>query len=102
MEQRLDLVKELNMEDGTISVRESVLSEAGFTETEISDTRVLQGPLDELKASNLHTGPFRVQLTTFPHEHLTFTRDQGQRSVRLLDIASIFRIYPLQRSGLAR
>lgn len=73
----------------------------GLTESEILGRRKLTGHLDELKASNLLKGPFKITLTSHPGEHLTFDSSHKQ-SVNILDIESIFKLYPAQRTGIIR
>ena len=58
------------------------------------------GPLDELKASNLLHGPFKIKLTHRPRYHLTFDEAEGRPMVRLLDFDTIKSFLPLQISGV--
>src|SRR5271169_1699784 len=62
-------------------VRSQFLASIGITEAETRKKDNALGPLDELKAANLCSGPFRVTLTTHPAEHLTFSGSHRQCSV---------------------
>lgn len=77
------------------------LSNVGVREWEIRE-RDLFGPLDELKASNILQGPFRIALTNEPWEHLMFTGSHNLLTVRLLDLDDIFELYRPHRTGIAR
>lgn len=81
--------------------RSQFLLALGLTESDTSGRRNLMGHLDELKASNLLKGPFKINLTNQASEHLTFDSSHKQ-SVSILDIESIFRLYPAQRTGIIR
>jgi hypothetical protein len=59
------------------------------------------GPLDDLKASNLLRGPFSIQTTNNPAEHLTFKGPHSHSTLRLFSIDSIFYFYRIHRSGIA-
>jgi hypothetical protein len=83
-------------------VRSDFILTIGLTESEIKalgyDT---MDSLDELKASNLLKGPFRVALTNKPSEHLKFVGPHTQSTLRLLDIPVVFQLYHPQRTGIA-
>jgi hypothetical protein len=96
------LVNQLKMKSMEADcIRSDFLIAAGLSEAEIRITDDLVGPLDELKASNLSAGPFNIAITENPMDHLTFAGLQTP-TVRLLSIRGIFKLYPPQRSGLAR
>lgn len=61
-----------------------------------------EGGLDDLKASHLNAGPFRIAFTDKPSEHLTFSDSGTRPTVRILHLNQILRIYIAQRTGLAR
>jgi hypothetical protein len=64
---------------------------------------ILYGPIDELKASNILSGPFRLRLTNQPSEHLTFAEEQGKATLRILKLDAIFKFaYRLQRTGVVK
>jgi len=89
-------------------LRGELFDASGLTEAEISVAKLI-GPLDELRASNLQTGPqaifsrpfaSEIGLTQKPSEHLTFALKNKRQTIVLLDIPSIFKIYLPQRVGL--
>lgn len=96
-----ELFGDLNMGGFSLIPRTLILSRAGITEADCRSIELI-GPLDDLNASNICRGPFDVKLTERPDEHLTFTRLRNQPTLRILDLSSIFHLYPLQRSGLFR
>jgi hypothetical protein len=57
------------------------------------------GSLDELRASNILAGPFRIRITSTPSEHLTFDDSHGRPVIRLLSGDRILMIYVAQRTG---
>ena len=67
--------------------------------TEAAD--VLHGPVDELRASNLTTGLFDIDITEEPSLHLTFHKSEGKPKLRLLSLERIFCFYITQGTGLA-
>jgi len=87
---------------GGKTVRSKFLNAIGISETEARAKDSPVGPLDELRASSLLSGPFKIDLTKKPLEHLTFTGSHAQLFVRILDLETIFKLYTPQRSGLAR
>jgi len=87
---------------GGKTVRRKFLKTIGLGLAETEAKARLLGPLDELKASNLLSGPFKLALTTNPTEHLTFVGSHSQSTVRLLNLETIFRLYTPQRCGLMR
>ena len=87
---------------GGKTVRRKFLSAIGVGLTEVRTKESLLGPLDELKASNLLSGPFKLALTRNPSEHLTFVGSHARPTVRLLDLDTTFRFYSPQRCGLMR
>ena len=98
------LAQNLNMRSNRrVFWRSQFLGALGLTESDTLRSRDLRlmGHLDELKASNLLKGPFKITLTSHPEEHLTFDSSHKQ-SVNLLDIEGIFRLYPAQRTGIIR
>jgi hypothetical protein len=63
----------------------------------------LLGPLDYFTASNLHRGPFEIELTAHPSQHLKLRRVlEPQPKLLLLNQRAIFHLYTLQHSGIAR
>jgi len=81
--------------------RSVFLSNIGIAEEETHKQDGLHGPLDDLKASNLLAGPFRIALTKRPFEHLMFSGMHSQQIVQLLDLEKIFEFYRPQRTGIA-
>lgn len=96
------LVRDLQMPSPERSnLRTTILLISGIAEMECQGESDLRGPLDELKAGNLVAGPFKLNLTRNPFEHLTFIGTHSKTTVLLLDTESMFNLYPLQRIGLA-
>jgi hypothetical protein len=98
------LIPYLKMEPMPIGLnywRSVFLSNVGIAEEETHKQDGLHGPLDDLKASNLLAGPFRIALTKRPFEHLTFSGVHSQQIVRLLGLEQIFEFYRPQRTGIA-
>jgi hypothetical protein len=96
------LARELNMQSVRGKFwRSQFLLSLGLTENDTASRQGLLGHLDELKASNLLKGPFKINLTNHPAEHLTFDSSHRQ-AVNILDIESIFKLYPAQRTGVIR
>ena len=62
----------------------------------------LHGALDSLKASNIVSGPFKIELTNNPKEHLTFDSGAKRTVLRILSPEKIFSFYVFQRVGLTR
>lgn len=76
---KTEILRHLDMKFiGAKSVRLKFLKALGISETETQRKDEIRGPLDELKASNLLSGPFRLVLTENPSEHLTFTGSHTQ------------------------
>lgn len=97
------LLKDLRMRlEGMHPNREKLLTIIGVTEAETKMQTDLLGPLDELKASNLRSGPFKIELTDHTWAHLTFSRSDGRSTIRVLKIDVIFRLYACQRTAMAR
>ena len=81
--------------------RSVFLSRIGITEEETRKREALQGPLDELKASNLLAGPFRIAVTKKPKEHLTFSGVHSHPVIRILDLEQVCECFRPQRTGIA-
>jgi hypothetical protein len=81
--------------------RDYIRRRTGLTKRETTQ-EVLAGPLDELKASVILQGAFRIAFTTVPAQHLTFNQSHDSPILQILDLQSIFRLYLLQRSGFMR
>jgi len=97
------LLKTLNIKiEGMHPNRAKLLEIIGLTEAETKPKNDLIGSLDELKASNLRRGPFKIELTDQPWAHLTFTRSHGRSTIRLLKLESIIHLYTPQRTAIAR
>jgi hypothetical protein len=71
-------------------------------ETEGHEIEEREGGLDDLKASHLNAGPFRIAFTNKPEEHLTFNDSGARPTVRILHLDRVLKIYIAQRIGLAR
>lgn len=97
---REKLLQKFNMEEIYTIPRLLILSTTGLAENECHGHNS-KGPLDELSASNIVNGPFKIILTPNVNEHLTFARCKNQPTLRILDLDTIFGLYPLQRTGLA-
>lgn len=80
-------------------LRDELLSSLGISD---SEARVIDqfGPLDELRASYIRTGPFTIALTDEPSRHLTFDEIKGRPELMLLNLSTIFTLYNPQRIGL--
>ena len=76
------------------------LNTLGISKTETARKDIV-GPLDDLKASNLLRGPFNIQITNNPAEHLTFKGPHSHSTLHLFSIDSIFYFYRIHRSGIA-
>jgi hypothetical protein len=92
----------------------------GLVEREIEESRNQIGHLDELTASNILAGPFKLQLTSLPSEHLKFTEPESSPTVQetsderrnkrsksvptlmILHLEAVLELYPLHRSGFGR
>jgi len=81
-------------------IRSYFLRAAGISEAEARTINRPMGPLDELKASTLLKGPFKIGLTKMPFEHLTFIRSHTHSTVGLLELDCILEFYAPQRCGL--
>lgn len=96
------LLSDLGMKlEGMHLNRAKFLEIVGLTNEETQEKRDLFGPLDDLKASNLRNGPFKIELTEQPSAHLTFCRSHGRSSIRLLKIEAIAHLYVPQRTSIA-
>ena len=66
-------MRDLNIEETGTLPRPLLLSGAGIYEADCLSSN-LQAPLDDLNASNILTGPFKIALTSAPYQHLTFAK----------------------------
>jgi hypothetical protein len=82
--------------------RSLFLLNIGIIEAETHKRENILGSLDDLKASNLVAGPFRIALTKKPVEHLTYSGVHSSQVVLLLDLEQIFQFYRAQRMGVTR
>jgi hypothetical protein len=97
------LLDDLGMKlEGMHPNRAKFLEIIGLPDEETKEKSDLFGPLDDLKASNLQNGPFKIELTEQPSEHLTFCRSHGKSTIRLLKIEIIKHLYVPQRTSMAR
>ena len=102
-DRNLEVVQDLCVvQDHKSLLRSLFLLNIGIKESESREGIALQGPLDDLKASNIICGPFGIMLTNNPKEHLTFGIDGGRRVLRILSLDKIFALYCFQRVGLMR
>jgi len=102
---RATLLSTLKMANYSDSLAQLYIETAlGITkgETQKAPLGDLYAPLGDLKASVINHGPFKVDLTFNPSEHLTFARVRNKLTMRILDLGIIFRLYMLQVSGIAR
>jgi len=83
-----------------MSLRSKFLDAIGLTESEVEGGNKADGPLDELMASYLEGGPFKIVLTPYASRHLTFLEGRGKRTLRILETGAVLRIYMSQRMGL--
>jgi len=81
--------------------RTHVLASVGITDAE-AHAETLVGPLDELKASNIRSGPFDIDLTEVPREHLTLTRLSPKPTIKLLKFEKIFNLFKLDGTEILR
>jgi hypothetical protein len=82
-----------------------VLGAAGIKIFEIEKSEAAestQGPLDELSASNVKNGPFKILLTKIPSRHLTFDESSQKPTILLLDLAIVRDFVIPQGIGLSR
>ena len=102
--QSLPRILEWHLQDQTEEsmhyYRCDALKTLGISKTETARQDIV-GPLDDLKASNLLRGPFNIQTTNNPAEHLTFKGPHSHSTLHLLSIDSIFYFYRIHRSGIA-
>lgn len=93
--------QDLNIEDTGTLPRRLLLLATGISEADCLDAN-LQGPLDDLNASNILAGPFKIELTSESYQHLTFAKLRNGWTLRVLDLQSIFKFYAIQRTGIVR
>lgn len=62
--------------------------------------QLLDGHLDELRASNVWSGYFRLAFTDIPAEHLKFNDFKGRPQIKILKLNHVLRLYACQRTGL--
>jgi hypothetical protein len=98
---RSHLIRLFKMDHDLALPRALVLSMSGITEVEARQNP-LHGPLDDLSAANILNGPFGIALTQVPHHHLTFKKRNGKSTLQVLELQFIFRVYSVQRAGIAR
>ena len=85
----------------TNKLKDVILERVGLTSSDLMPPpHQMTGPLDELKASNLLQGPFKITLTRRPRYHLTFDESCGVPTVRLLDFNVIKSFFTPQISGI--
>ena len=74
--------------------RNNVLGVAGLTTTECASAneKPLQGPLSDLRASNIYIGPFRIEKTSDPASHLLFHPGRRPPVILVLDTATICKL----------
>jgi hypothetical protein len=64
---------------------------------------VLPGSIDRLKASKMMRGPFNIELTESPFEHLTIQERRGKQTIRILKLDDILSLwYQIHRTGITR
>lgn len=94
------------MPPSTDDLGAAVILAAGITQDEIKSNEKpdveKSGSLDELKASVLSGGPFKIALTPHPSEHLTFRERGGRSYILVLDLRAVFRFIIPQRLGLSQ
>jgi len=73
----------------------------GFSRKEALGQSV-SGRLDDLRAAVILRGPFKLALTSLPSEHLTFDRLAKEPVLRILALDTIYSLYVLEHSGIAR
>jgi hypothetical protein len=96
-----DFIKSLNNPTSASLPKHLLLTQTGLRESE-SHGSALYGSLDGLNASNINKGAFKLAFTRDPKSHLTFTKIEGRATLQILDLDSIFALYPLQRLGFMR
>lgn len=87
---------------GPNSFSEALLRSAGIKQAEIirDGEKPHSGPLHNLKASIIKTGPFDLALTNNPSCHLRFDEDKRQPTILLLDSDTISKLAILESTGL--
>lgn len=86
-------------------VQKMALKAAGISYYEAKKSQsdnIPQGPLNDLSASNIVNGPFRIRLTTNPAKHLTFDEESSTPTILLLDFATILDFIIPQCIGLSK
>jgi len=74
---------------------------------DVKASLIRYGPLGDLKASIVCSGPFDIALTVKPFEHLTFVRhdvygrSHKRETLQVMKLERIFELYRLQFMGLA-
>ena len=69
-----------------------------FVETQLA---AVSGPLEELRASTVVSGPFSIRLTKYPSQHLTFNDAGDALTILLLDFPGILNLYRPQCVGIS-
>ena len=82
--------------------RNDVLSVAGLTSADCvsASEKPLQGPLSDLRASNIYNGPFRICITSDPSLHLRFDPNKGRPTILVLGSDTICKLALLDLTGL--
>ena len=75
------------------------LRKFGFHENSFNP-QMLDGPLDELRASNVSSGYFQLVFTDIPADHLQFNDFKGHPQIMILKLSHALQLYASQRIGL--
>jgi hypothetical protein len=96
-----DFIKSLNNPTSASLPKHLILTQTGLRESERHGS-ALYGSLNGITASNINKGAFKLVFTSDPKAHLTFTTIDSRATLQILDLDSIFALYPLQRLGFMR
>lgn len=96
--QDLEASFRMEPERASIDLKDGYLIATGLFPSEIGRD-VESGPLNDLKASTILSGPFKIGLTPNPSQHLTFDETETYPTVLLLNFRRVRHLHRLQCIG---
>jgi len=84
------------------SMKDSLLDMLGVIPREYQANEEISEPLDELRASNILSGYFKIEVTMNIGDHLTVDESLTPPRIRLVKFPTALRLYCLYQTGLAR
>ena len=100
-----DLLVALYSPEGTIAptnIKDGLLQMLGVIPRESRQNEEMSEPLDELRASNILSGYFKIDVAKEIRDHLTVDESLIPPRIKLVKFSTALRLYRPSRTGLAR